>query len=75
MQAFDFAAAKSVDEVVALLAEKGDSARVMCGGTDLLVALREGRRKADLVIDVSLLTRSEWAFFISLQQGFVLLVQ
>lgn len=52
MQAFDFAAAKSVDEVVALLAEKGDSARVMCGGTDLLVALREGRRKADLVIDV-----------------------
>jgi xanthine dehydrogenase FAD-binding subunit len=52
VQAFDFAAAKSVDEVVALLAEKGDSARVMCGGTDLLVALREGRRKADLVIDV-----------------------
>ncbi len=52
MQAFDFAAATTVDEVVALLQEKGDGARVMCGGTDLLVALREGRRKAELVIDV-----------------------
>ena len=52
MQAFDFASATTVDEVVALLQEKGDRARVMCGGTDLLVALREGRRKAELVIDV-----------------------
>ena len=52
MQAFDFASATTVDEVVALLKEKGDRARVMCGGTDLLVALREGRRKAELVIDV-----------------------
>lgn len=52
MQAFDFAVPKSVEDVVALLQQKGDTARVMCGGTDLLVALREGRRKADLVIDV-----------------------
>jgi len=52
LQAFDFASATTVDEVVALLKEKGDQARVMCGGTDLLVALREGRRKAELVIDV-----------------------
>ena len=52
MQAFDYVAAKTVDEVIGLLAEKGDQARVLCGGTDLLVALREGRRKAELVIDV-----------------------
>lgn len=52
MQAFDYVAAKTVDEVIGLLAEKGDMARVMSGGTDLLVALREGRRKAELVIDV-----------------------
>ncbi|MCB0061659.1 MAG: xanthine dehydrogenase family protein subunit M [Caldilineaceae bacterium] len=52
MQAFDFVAAQSVDEVIGLLAEKGDMARVLSGGTDLLVALREGRRKAELVIDV-----------------------
>jgi len=52
LQAFDFASATTVDEVIALLQEKGDQARVLCGGTDLLVALREGRRKAELVIDV-----------------------
>jgi carbon-monoxide dehydrogenase medium subunit len=52
LQAFDYVAAQSVDEVVGLLAEKGDRARVLCGGTDLIVALREGRRKADVVIDV-----------------------
>lgn len=52
MQAFTYVAAQSVDEVIKLLAEKGDMARVMSGGTDLLVALREGRRKAELVIDV-----------------------
>lgn len=52
MQAFNYVAAQSVDEVIRLLAENGDTARVMSGGTDLIVALREGRRKADLVIDV-----------------------
>ena len=52
MQAFNYVAAQSVDEVIKLLTENGDTARVMSGGTDLIVALREGRRKADLVIDV-----------------------
>lgn len=52
MQAFDYVAAQSVDEVIGLLSEKGERARVLSGGTDLLVALREGRRTAEVVIDV-----------------------
>ncbi len=52
MQAFDYVRAQSVDEVVSLLSTNGDQARVLSGGTDLLVALREGRRQAKMVIDV-----------------------
>ena len=52
MQAFDFVRPSTVDEVVTILAQNGDQARVLSGGTDLLVALREGRRQARIVIDV-----------------------
>jgi CO/xanthine dehydrogenase FAD-binding subunit len=52
MKAFDYAAPRSISETVALLAEKGPRARVLAGGTDLIVQLRENRRQADLVVDV-----------------------
>jgi carbon-monoxide dehydrogenase medium subunit len=52
MQAFDYILAGSVKEVVGLLASSNGKARVLSGGTDLLVQLRENRCKAELLIDV-----------------------
>ena len=52
MQAFDYIPAKTVSEAVALLAEKGDQARALSGGTDLIVQVREGRRRLELMVDI-----------------------
>ncbi|MGH8637090.1 MAG: FAD binding domain-containing protein, partial [Burkholderiales bacterium] len=42
---------KSVDEAVALLAAEKGLARVLAGGTDLLVQMRSGRAQPDLMVD------------------------
>jgi carbon-monoxide dehydrogenase medium subunit len=52
MKAFDYAAPHTLREAATLLAEHGDRARVLAGGTDLIVQVREGRRELDLVVDV-----------------------
>lgn len=52
MKDFEYAAATTLDEAVSLLAARGDRAKVLAGGTDLIVQLREGLRSADLVVDV-----------------------
>lgn len=52
MRAFEYMAPTSVKEAVTLLAEKGDLARVLAGGTDILVMLRGGRRDAERLVDV-----------------------
>ena len=52
MQLFDYASPASTEEVIDLLARQNGDARILCGGTDLIVQLREGRRKARLVVDI-----------------------
>ena len=51
MKWFDYASPHSVREAVDLLAAHGDRARIMAGGTDLLVQLRVGRMELDLVVN------------------------
>ena len=52
MEWIDYETPKTVSEAVELLAARGDRARVIAGGTDILVMLRGGRRSADLLVDV-----------------------
>ena len=52
LQDFEYLAAQTVDEVVSILNQDGKSVQILSGGTDLLVQLREGRKKADLVLDI-----------------------
>lgn len=52
MRDFAYVAAESVSEVVSLLSKNDQQARILSGGTDLIVQMREGRKTADLVIDI-----------------------
>jgi xanthine dehydrogenase FAD-binding subunit len=52
LKEIEYAAAHSVDEAVGLLAARGDKAKILAGGTDILVQLREGLRDAELIVDV-----------------------
>ena len=52
MEWIDFAAPKTLSEALELMASHGERARLIAGGTDILVQLRGGRRSADLLVDV-----------------------
>tara|TARA_R110002073_G_scaffold109078_2_gene244811 strand:+ start:426 stop:1295 length:870 start_codon:yes stop_codon:yes gene_type:complete len=47
-----YAAPKTVDEAVGLLANASGSARVLSGGTDLIIQMRSGRVRPDLIVDI-----------------------
>lgn len=52
MQPFSYARPTSLAEAVALLARHGPDARVLAGGTDLVIRLRDGTARAKVVVDV-----------------------
>ncbi len=47
-----FEAPRSVEDAVSVLAKHGAAARVLAGGTDLLVQMRSGARKPAVLVDV-----------------------
>lgn len=52
MREFAYARPHTVSEAVALLAEHGPEARVLAGGTDLVIGIRDGSIRPKLVVDL-----------------------
>ena len=52
MKNFAYCAPSTLREAVALKAEKGEAARVLAGGTDLIVQLRGKRFEPDCILDI-----------------------
>jgi xanthine dehydrogenase FAD-binding subunit len=52
LQDVKYARASSVDEAVSLLSQGGDTARILAGGTDIIVQARERRRPVSLFVDI-----------------------
>ena len=53
MKVLEFVAARDADHAVALLAEHGAGAKILAGGTDLLVDLKHTPKPADVIVDIS----------------------
>ena len=52
MRAFSYARPGTLDEAVALLEEFGSDARVLAGGTDLIIRLRDRTLTPRVVVDI-----------------------
>ena len=53
MKAFGYASANDVGHAVALLGEHGAKAKILAGGTDLLVELKHASHDPEIIVDVS----------------------
>jgi CO/xanthine dehydrogenase FAD-binding subunit len=53
MKAFGYVTAKNVGHAVALLGEYGAKAKILAGGTDLLVELKHAVHDPEMIVDVS----------------------
>src|SRR5437660_8136822 len=52
MKEIDYASPKTIAEACALLQDRGDKARCLAGGTDIIVQVREHRRDVDVLVDI-----------------------
>jgi CO/xanthine dehydrogenase FAD-binding subunit len=52
MRAFSYQRPTAIADAVALLAEHGSDARLLAGGTDLIIRLRDGTVRPSVVVDV-----------------------
>jgi len=53
MKPFGYVAARDVQHAVALLAEHGAAAKILAGGTDLLVELKHAAHNPEVIVDIS----------------------
>ena len=51
MHDFEYLTVQNLDEATRILAERKGQVRLLAGGTDLIVNMRVGRRRPDVVID------------------------
>ena len=59
MPSLTYAAPATIEEVVHALAGAAGTAKPLAGGTDLLVQLRTGRAKPDLIVDTKKIISKE----------------
>jgi len=63
MSQMEVTVAQSVEEAISLLAQKGDGARVIAGGTDLLVRMKKGEVVADRLINIGQVSELDYVSY------------